>query len=81
MWLIDTKTFQLHRFASPEAVKEGYVILSHVWDEEEMSFQDLNEILRNCGIKNLLPSWKPKHRVSPVQLDGSIEEEVSPSRR
>ncbi|KAI0742572.1 heterokaryon incompatibility protein-domain-containing protein [Daedaleopsis nitida] len=48
MWLLDTHTFQLHFFVSPSAVKEGYVILSHVWDEEEQSFQDLQNIHDRC---------------------------------
>ncbi|KAI0702642.1 heterokaryon incompatibility protein-domain-containing protein [Earliella scabrosa] len=48
MRLLDTKTLKLKSFVSPEAVKEGYVILSHVWDEKEDSFQDLEAIHARC---------------------------------
>ncbi len=52
MWLLDTHTLKLHYFASPEAVEDGYVILSHVWDESkelEMSFQDVQRIHERCA--------------------------------
>ncbi len=51
MWLLDTHTLKHHYFASPEAVEEGYMILSHVWDESkepEMSFQDIQRIQERC---------------------------------
>ncbi len=51
MWLLDTHTLKLHYFASPEAVEEGYMILSHVWDESEeleMSFQGIQRIHEQC---------------------------------
>ena len=46
MWLLDTRTLRLHYFQSPEQVKEGYAVLSHVWDAEEQGFQDIQEIHR-----------------------------------
>ncbi len=52
MWLLDTRVLKLHYFASPEAVEEGYMILSHVWDESkelEMSFQDVQRIYERCA--------------------------------
>ncbi|KAI0702600.1 heterokaryon incompatibility protein-domain-containing protein [Earliella scabrosa] len=48
MWLLDTHTLKLHHFVSPEAVKEGYAILSHVWNAQEQSFQDLQEVHEWC---------------------------------
>ncbi len=51
MWLLDTHTLKHHYFTSPEAVEEGYMILSHVWDESkepEMSFQDIQRIHERC---------------------------------
>ncbi|KAI0702589.1 heterokaryon incompatibility protein-domain-containing protein [Earliella scabrosa] len=48
MWLMDTHTLKLNYFTSPEAVEEGYAILSHVWDKHEQSFQDLQEVLAWC---------------------------------
>ncbi|TBU62302.1 heterokaryon incompatibility protein-domain-containing protein [Dichomitus squalens] len=44
MWLLDTRTAQLHHFNSPEDVPGGYAILSHVWDEKEQSFQNLQRL-------------------------------------
>ncbi|KAM5538736.1 hypothetical protein V8D89_007458 [Ganoderma adspersum] len=41
MWLLSTDRAQLHYFASPENIPGGYAILSHVWGQEEQSFQDL----------------------------------------
>ncbi|KAI0702614.1 heterokaryon incompatibility protein-domain-containing protein [Earliella scabrosa] len=49
MWLLDTRTFKLHYFVSPEAVEDGYAILSHVWDQEDQSFQDLQRIHAEHG--------------------------------
>ncbi len=48
MWLLDTHTLTLHFFLSPESVKEGYLILSHVWNDEEQSFQDIQRIHERC---------------------------------
>ncbi|KAI0702595.1 heterokaryon incompatibility protein-domain-containing protein [Earliella scabrosa] len=48
MWLLDTHTLRLHHFESPEAVEEGYAILSHVWGVQELSFQELQEITGWC---------------------------------
>lgn len=44
MWLLSTDRAELHYFASPEAVPEGYAILSHVWGQEEQTFQDVQRI-------------------------------------
>ena len=45
MWLLSTDRAELHSFSSPEAVSEGYVILSHVWLQEgEDTFQKLQEL-------------------------------------
>ena len=45
MWLLDTKTAILHEFDSPEDVKGGYAILSHVWgtEDEEDTFQKVQD--------------------------------------
>ncbi|KZL69586.1 het domain-containing protein [Colletotrichum incanum] len=39
MWLINTKTLTLEEIHNPSAVK--YAILSHTWEKEEVSFQDM----------------------------------------
>ena len=48
MWLLETSTLRLRYFPYPEAAEEGYAILSHVWDAQEQSFQELQEIHRRC---------------------------------
>ena len=49
MWLLSTDRAELHFFSSPEQVKDGYATLSHVWDGEEQSFQDLRRIQKKCA--------------------------------
>ncbi|GKT43437.1 vegetative incompatibility protein HET-E-1 [Colletotrichum spaethianum] len=39
MWLINTRTLTLEEIHNPSAVK--YAILSHTWEQEEVSFQDM----------------------------------------
>lgn len=41
MYLLNTSTFQLHRFLSDEV--PPYVILSHTWGDDEVLFQDLGK--------------------------------------
>ena len=55
MWLLSTDCAELHYFAGPEAVKEGYAILSHVWDREEQSFQDLQALREQARERNVSP--------------------------
>ena len=66
MWLLSTSRAELHEFPSPEAVPEGYAILSHVWDTdvEEQTFQVtqwLREICAKTGA-NPRDSSHPKIR-------------------
>ncbi|KAF2966381.1 hypothetical protein GQX73_g7178 [Xylaria multiplex] len=42
MWLIETSTLKLEFFT--EAVKGSYAILSHTWEENEVSFEQLSNI-------------------------------------
>ena len=55
MWLLSTDTAELHFFPSPEQVPDGYAILSHVWDDREMSFQDLVALCSECGSSDANP--------------------------
>jgi hypothetical protein len=48
MWLIDTKTLRLHQINDLARVR--YLILSHTWDDEEISFQDIQD-LHSCKFK------------------------------
>ena len=59
MWLLSTDTARLHCFPSPELVPNGYAILSHVWDENEMSVLG----------KGDMPLWRSLHgRLSKIEL-------------
>ncbi|KAI0385435.1 heterokaryon incompatibility protein-domain-containing protein [Hypomontagnella monticulosa] len=42
MWLINTDSFELERWDNYE--KESYAILSHTWEDEEVSFQDFRDL-------------------------------------
>ena len=49
MRLLSTDRTELHFFASPEDVPGGYAILSHVWDEREDTFQDIEALRVECA--------------------------------
>ncbi|TBU29678.1 heterokaryon incompatibility protein-domain-containing protein [Dichomitus squalens] len=55
MWLLSTGRAKLHEFVSPESVPGGYAILSHVWDKEEQSFQELRRLARECAVTGANP--------------------------
>ncbi|KAI1378167.1 hypothetical protein F4677DRAFT_37592 [Hypoxylon crocopeplum] len=44
MWLINVQNFKLEFVTEP--VKGSYAILSHTWGEDEVSFQDLQDLPR-----------------------------------
>lgn len=45
MWLLNTSRGELRFFVSPQQVPSpGYAILSHVWGEDEQTFQDVQAI-------------------------------------
>ena len=46
MWLLRTDTAELEFFASPEEIAGQYAILSHVWQGEEQTYQDMR-VLRD----------------------------------
>ena len=50
MWLLNTANAELHHFASPDEVPDGYAILSHAWGEDEQTFQDLKRISKRCKL-------------------------------
>ena len=61
MRLLSTDRAELHFFPSPEDVPGGYAILSHVWDEREDTFKNV-EALRIKYAKSKKKS--PRDRVS-----------------
>lgn len=48
MIVLSTDRAELHYFPTPDAVPGGYAILSHVWDESEETFLDLETIAKVC---------------------------------
>ena len=53
MWLLSTDRAELKYYSTPESVPGGYAILSHVWEETEQTFQD---------VQALRSHWKRKPR-------------------
>ncbi|RDX49355.1 HET-domain-containing protein [Lentinus brumalis] len=46
MWLLSTDSAELSYFQTPQNVPGGYAILSHVWQDNEQSFQELRALDR-----------------------------------
>ena len=44
MWLLNTARAELKFFATPESVSGGYAVLSHVWDKQETTFQEIQAL-------------------------------------
>ena len=60
MWLLSTDRAELKFFNSPETVEgEGYAILSHVWDQEEKTFQDVQALRVECAKTGANPRESP----------------------
>ena len=55
MWLLSTDRAELKFFTAPENVPAGYSILSHVWDEHEDTFQDLQTLRKECELTGSNP--------------------------
>jgi hypothetical protein len=53
MWLLNAKTLQLEAFF--EASAPSYVILSHTWGQEEVTFQDMQSqrATSKCGYEKV----------------------------
>ena len=63
MWLLGTDRAELHYFASPENVTDGYAILSHVWDKKEQSFQELRALQEKCQADGSNPRDKASQKI------------------
>ncbi len=61
MWLLSTDRAELRFFATPNDVPMGYAILSHVWDKEEQTFQDIQNLRSQCTASGA----KPRDLASP----------------
>ncbi len=53
MWLLSTDRAELRRFNGPEDpnIEGGYAVLSHVWDTQEQSFEEVMRIQAECALK------------------------------
>ena len=49
MWLLSTDRAELHYFHGPENVPGGYAILSHVWEGQEQTFQEIQDLRAKCA--------------------------------
>ncbi|KAH9911279.1 HET-domain-containing protein [Epithele typhae] len=49
MWLLSTDRAELHYFSSPDQVPGGYAILSHLWDDHELSLRELRALTTECA--------------------------------
>ncbi len=45
MWLLSTESLRLVHFHSPDTIPGGYAILSHVWQDAEQSFGDIQSFI------------------------------------
>ena len=63
MWLLSTDRAELSFFASPELVPGGYAILSHVWDDVEMSFHDLVALCAECALTRTNPRTRVPRKI------------------
>ena len=48
MWLLSTDRAELHYFHTPESVSGGYAILSHVWEGQEQTFKEAQDLRAQC---------------------------------
>ncbi|TBU54287.1 heterokaryon incompatibility protein-domain-containing protein [Dichomitus squalens] len=49
MWLLNTARAELKFFPTPESVPGGYAVLSHVWDKQETTFQEIQTFRARCA--------------------------------
>ncbi len=68
MWLIDVNTWKLKNFLGRDAFAETpYAILSHTWEDDEVSFQDM----QNLDVARQKPGcWKIWKTCEQAEADG-----------
>ncbi|PIL26315.1 hypothetical protein GSI_12071 [Ganoderma sinense ZZ0214-1] len=59
MWLLSTDRVELHSFARNYDAVGGYVILSHTWDGNEQTFQEVRTIAERCRASGTNPRDDP----------------------
>ncbi|RPD78512.1 hypothetical protein L226DRAFT_543822 [Lentinus tigrinus ALCF2SS1-7] len=74
MWLLSTARAELKYFVGPEDVPDGYAILSHVWQGDEQSFKDIQDLQQRCAEEGTNPrdyaSEKIKRLCQLAELHG-----------
>ena len=55
MWLLSTDRAELHYFPRSFDAAGGYAILSHIWDGDEQTLQDVRAIVERCRGKGTNP--------------------------
>ena len=63
MWLVHTKDFSLKQFRESDVPR--YAILSHTWEDEEVSFQDMQAF------------FNPKRKSGWAKIKGACEQAVA----
>ena len=66
MWLLNAARRRLEYFDSEDEVPGGYAILSHTWDRDEVTFDDMQN---NCGV-NKKAFGKIYHTCCQALADG-----------
>ncbi|KAJ5050308.1 uncharacterized protein L3040_002191 [Drepanopeziza brunnea f. sp. 'multigermtubi'] len=62
MWQINTQTFALHEGPPSFFRSEGYAILSHRWDDEEITFNEYHSFIAQLSSEQPLPPQLEKIR-------------------
>ena len=68
MWLLSTSRAELKFFPAPEEVTGGYAILSHVWGDNEQTFQEVQVL----GEKYTKAGINPRGHVAPKIRDSCV---------
>ncbi|KAI1792351.1 heterokaryon incompatibility protein-domain-containing protein [Ganoderma leucocontextum] len=55
MWLLSTDRAELHYFSSSDAITDGYAILSHTWEGQEQTHQEVLAIGARCSTDGTNP--------------------------
>ncbi|KAK4450845.1 heterokaryon incompatibility protein-domain-containing protein [Podospora aff. communis PSN243] len=68
MRLIDVNTLKLHEFVGPWLVPGSYAILSHTWGEDEVTFQDIQNL--DESVRSKTGFSKIFHAAKQAKQDG-----------
>ncbi|KAF7187241.1 Vegetative incompatibility protein HET-E-1, partial [Pseudocercospora fuligena] len=71
MWLLNARTRQLESLNDEDAREQGYAILSHVWEKEEITFNDIHRwFTRGWTLQELIAPWKMRFYSKDWELVG-----------